>query len=187
MSLVIDIILRPKETFEEEVHEASFGRAALYFLMAGAVVGVYSGLAGLISSMLAGTGLNLAGFFSILILPFLIIFAGFFSSAFYWIIAKILGGKGSFSSLFYINSTIILTIAIFLIIPILNILLVIYAIYLSYLAIKISQELSTGRAVLTLFIPFIIQIILSVLLIALVFGAVASFFLNPTTIGLVLI
>lgn len=174
MSLIIHALKNPKETFEKERHNATFFKALLYLVFAGVILGVYAIIISVITMFFGAEAPILGSLLTLILFPIILVFSVFFSTAFYWIIAKILGGKGSFSSLFYLNSIIVLVISALGIIPILNLIVIIYAYYLMYLAIKISQELSTGRALIVLFLPWIIQIVLGVLIVGLLFASVGA-------------
>lgn len=90
-------------------------------------------------------------------------------SGIYWIVAKILGGSGSFESQTYLIATysapLMIVSGIIGVIPILGacvgFILGIYNLVLTYFALKVSHNFTTGKAITTLLVPILIGILIA--------------------------
>ena len=91
-----------------------------------------------------------------------------------FVIAKVLGGKGSYSSIFYLASLYAVPLAFVSWIPIVSLLASLYSIYLIYLVIKISQDRSSERAIATVLIPIILVFIVVLISIIFLIGSLAA-------------
>ena len=117
--------------------------------------------------------------FTIIINPIVTIVTYVIAIGVFFVIAKLLGGKGSFTSLFYLSSLYAVPIALISWIPYLGILAILYWYYLLYLTVKESQELSGGKAAGAILIPLILAALLG-----LIIGIAAiSFLVNATPTG----
>ena len=147
----IGAITNPRETFRNEKLNASFGKGAVNYFIAGLI----SAILGLLISMTsANAGIAAAfGVINLIILPIWNVIVGIITVGIIFLFAKLLGGKGSYSSMFYLISLAIVPITVIVallsglvaLIPILAILvllcfliLIVYAIYIEVLAISIS-------------------------------------------------
>lgn len=95
-----------------------------------------------------------------------------------FIVSRILGGKGSFTSMFYLTSIYAPATMWGILIPLVNILIGLYSMYLFYLVVKESQGLSTTRAALVVLWPYILVAILATFVIVLL-AMNTAFLYNP--------
>ena len=159
-----DALTNPKAAFAAEKKNSSVLKG-IRELVAGAIVYIllYS-----ILSLAGGVSLLVFGFAAVL--TFLIIVVGVLvENVIYFIIAKLLGGKGTFKEQFYL---IALFTAPLVVLTILNALpfvgifiyalLMLYSFYPRTIAIKEAHQLSTLRAVAVWLIPLIIMSVLVV-------------------------
>lgn len=165
----INAVTKPKETFAAEKANASIGTGAIYYLIGGLISGVIFFIINMIFSTATGGATvaavaGVTGIIGIIITPILTVIASFIIVGIYFILAKIFGGTGSYSSLFYLMSLYAVPLSIFSQIPILGLLVGLYALYLDFLVIKESQQLSTGKAIAVILIPIIIIAILVIIL-----------------------
>lgn len=190
----IKAFLKPKETFVQEKTNASIGKAILYIVIGSIIGGILGSIYSLLVSLVFGFGLFSLPVFvftliaNIVLFPIASVIFSFISIGFFFIIAKLLGGKGNFSTLFYFVSlyfvplTTIMYLLIF--IPVIGVLfifvLLLYSLYLFYHALKESQELSGGKAILAIIIPIIVLFVLSFVLFLLIGFAALAFFFQPS-------
>jgi len=179
----IGALTNPRETFRNEKINASIGKGAVNFFIAGLISAIFGFL---ISMTSASAGLATAvGVMNLVTAPIGNVISGIITIGIIFLFAKVLGGKGSFGSLFYLISLAIVPITVIvallsgllLLLPILAIpiilcflIIFLYAIYIEVIAISISQEIGMGKALLVLILPGIIAFIIAVILI-LVIGA----------------
>ncbi len=181
-----DVLIKPKETFEMEKGKETLGKAILPYAILSAIFGVLAAIvtpynntllsiipafsnqlglllgttssAGTIIRIVTGAALFLAG-----ILLQLIIIGWIF------LIAKILGGKGSYTRLFYFESLFVwpmlvanILVAILSLIPIIGILIAlafgIWNIYLRLTMLKSAMEFGYIRAIATYLLSIIILV-----------------------------
>lgn len=165
--------------------QSHIGTGVIYYLIAGIISAVVSFVINMIFSTATGGAAGavvagLSGIFGIIVIPIITVILSFIIVGIYFILAKILGGTGSYSSLFYLMSLYAIPVGILSSIPILGILAALYGLYLAFLAIKESQQLSTGKAI----IPIIIMIILTVILIVIVGVAFWSLLVGSSRAGI---
>ncbi len=181
----LNAIIYPKSTFGSliEKEKASLVEAvknvAVSGLIMGVIVGIIYAFLGIAmiganggSSTTGAIGGSILLFFALLmvvILPVIYILDLFICSAAYFVIAKILGGKGDFKTQTYFISLILaplLILSLFGIIPLIGfiflILISVYSIYLMIIAIRETHEFSTLRAAITYFIPGFLILLLIV-------------------------
>ena len=172
----VNTITKPKETFAAEKGNASMGKAAVNYIIAGVISGVIAFLATLIGLSQTGSATTTAigaglGALGIIVSPIVTLIGAFIGVGIIWIFAKILGGKGTYTQLFFLVSLFAIPMAVIglvIVIPavgsILGLLVGLYTLYLWVMAVQSSQELSTGRAVAAVLIPIIlIGIIIAIL------------------------
>jgi len=172
----VNTITKPKETFAAEKGNASMGKAAVNYIIAGVISGVIAFLATLIGLSQTGSATTTAigaglGALGIIVSPIVTLIGAFIGVGIIWIFAKILGGKGTYTQLFFLVSLFAIPMAVIglvIVIPavgsILGLLVGLYTLYLWVIAVQSSQELSTGRAVAAVLIPIIlIGIIIAIL------------------------
>lgn len=182
-SLFIEAIRNPKETFAKEKSKGSIGSAVKNYLIAGAIIGIIAFLISILENAFdpgnqeMGTVI-VGGILGAIFLMAILIFIEFLSNIVSFVIAKVLGGKGSFTSLFYLNSLYAPVMYLLSYIPFLGLATSIYGVYLFYLAVKESQELSSGRAIVTTILPVLLIII--ILAIAIIFLVVLGGPVNTT-------
>ena len=178
---------------------ASLGAAAKNLAIAGFLVGLVSGIAALVAMSIGGAvagsavrggtgsliggGIGFAGGVIALVLmmvlaPIIYVIAGFAGSGVYFIIAKILGGKGSYTSqthafaLVLAGATLLtLPFQLLGIIPFIGgifslatMVVGLFALYSYYRTIKEVHQLSSSRALAVVLLPVIIAVVLLVAL-----------------------
>ena len=168
-----DVLLNPRQTFKKEKKKANLGSAVKQVLIAGIIAGIISGLAEFSSESLT----------TLVSTPIAAIIGLIFGSGFYYLFARLFGGKGNYREQTYliaiysaplsIISSIVSSILIIsaladsllLMIPFLLVSLGIfaYSVYLLTLIFKEAHGLSTGRAILTWLIPLIIMVVIIIL------------------------
>jgi hypothetical protein len=90
-------------------------------------------------------------------------------SGFYWLVAKLLGGTGSYEGQTYLLGTftapLMIVNGVISIIPIaggcIAFLISIYTLVLTYFALKVSHDFTSGKAIVTLLIPVLIGVLLA--------------------------
>lgn len=199
---------RPVDTFNELKAESSPRNYIINFALAGLVgwVGMLIGMAFLLimmesfANVLAASPMQMLGeaistaLFALLAFPLIAILSGIIASAVYFIIAKLLGGSGSFTNQTFAfslivgaSSLVLLPFHMLFAIPFVGLLmfpisfaLAIYVFYLYYKIIRNIHGLSNGKAIAVLAIPIAIAILLVVVLMGIalagLFSVVAS---NP--------
>ncbi len=169
IQLWINAIMKPRETFTAEKNKGTFFRAAVNLVIAAILSAILSYLTRTyfpeallfydvsISPIDPMTILTTHGIS--LVLLFIVI-------GLYYLIAKAMGGRGTYTSLLYLVSLYAVPIAALGAIPFIGILFFLYSIYLEYLAIKESQALSTGRTIGVILIPLVIIGVIVAILVA---------------------
>lgn len=110
----------------------------------------------------AGTGATIFG--ALCSTLFIVPIAFLIGSAIYFVIAKMFGGTGDFSEQTYLMATfsapIIMVNAVIGVVPYLGgcitFFISIYQLVLTYFAIKVSHNLSSGKAIMTILIPILV-------------------------------
>ena len=163
-------LMKPKMTFKKEVKKADLGLGAKHILLAGAIVGLLMGIASLNPIVVV---------ILLFLYPILSLVGWLLGVGIIYLFAKLLGGKGNIVQQGYLTAiyaaplsiiTTILSLIPFVGIWI-SILVSLYAFYLLTLALKEVHKYSTGRAILTWLMPFIIIGILVAVLVAVVLVA----------------
>ncbi|RLI86204.1 MAG: hypothetical protein DRO76_04315 [Candidatus Altiarchaeales archaeon] len=157
----LDALIYPKETFRAEKERASLGDALNNIAVAGLIAGIVFGL-------ISGLLLGLFGFvIGIIAFPIIVIISFLFESLIFFIMAKILGGKGDFSTQTYLISLLtapLVVLSLVGLIPIMGwvlyIPIVLYSLYPLTIALRESHGFSTARANLTWLIPWLIIVLL---------------------------
>jgi hypothetical protein len=166
-------LLNPKKTFKKEKKKSNLGLGANYIVKAGIVAGIITGIA----------SLNLtSAIISIIAYPLISLVSWLFGSGVNYVFAKLLGGKGDYTKQSYLLSLYIAPLsivsAIITSIPVVGVWLSffvsIYGFYLLTLALKEAHGYSTGRAILTWLIPFVIIAAIVASLVAMFFVYYAS-------------
>ncbi|MDO8624584.1 MAG: YIP1 family protein [Candidatus Diapherotrites archaeon] len=173
----MNALLKPKETFASEKSKADLGKGIINFVIAGLI----SGVIGFVATTFALGGSNGAtgavmgaavGALGIVVSPIVMVIGSLIGAGVVYLFAKLLGGKGTYTQLFYLTSLYAVPIAVLGIIGIIpiigliGILVMLYTVYLEILAIAESQGLSLGRAFLSILIPVvIISIIVAILVV----------------------
>ncbi len=151
-------LMSPKETFAKEKQNASIMAGAKQLVVGGAIAGLIMGLVGLLFGNVFGLVLMPITYAIALPIASLVI------TAIFWVIAKLLGGKGSYSQQFYLSaifgSPFAIINSILSIIPIIGWLALLpvglYGLYLTFLAVREVHQLSTMRTIVVIFAPGII-------------------------------
>ena len=172
----INALTKPKETFAAEKANATIGKGVINFLIAGVITGVMIFVLSLVIPRLGSVPGIAPNIFSVVLTPIGTIFWAFVGLGISFILAKILGGQGSFTSLFYLVSLYAVPIALLSWIPLLGFLVALYAVYLFFLALKESLTLSTGKAIAVIIIPLVLIGILIAVVVAIVGVALFSAF-----------
>lgn len=177
-SLWLDALIRPEETFKRERHNASLGDAMLNVGAAGLISGIMLGLlVFLLTAIIPSAGkdvilgFGILGFIVVVVgYPILSVFGLLMGSSIIFIVAKIFGGKGDFTTQTYLFSLFMAPISIIQIlgfIPLIGILVSLivglYSLYLYVVALREVHSFSTGRAILTILIPAVLAIIAVIL------------------------
>ncbi len=165
----LDALIYPKETFRAEKEGASLGDALNNIAVAGLIAGIVFGL-------ISGLLLGLFGFvIGIITFPIIVIISFLFESLIFFILAKILGGKGDFSTQTYLISLFtapLVVLSLVGLIPIMGwvlyIPIVLYSLYPLTIALRESHGFSTARANLTWLIPRLIIGLIIVLLLSMI-------------------
>ena len=170
----------PVETFQKNKSDSNWGAIAVHLVL----IGLLYWVALLLESII---GLNFILFGATLVMVIALVIgipiAGVVGSIIYYVVAKLLGGKGSFT-----NQTLALTLVFgglitvgFPLIALSNVLLVgwifgllymlagLYGLYNMYLVVKDVHSLSSGKAIVVVLVP----IVLTFLVAFLVAGALA--------------
>jgi len=208
----VNVLIRPGEqTFIDEHNkpQAKLSTAIIWIVVAAVIVAILAIFRALISAAIfSGPGLfeQLAaqldlppevaqqmaqqaqagvvssvfvGFCSSLILIPLSFLIG---SGIYWLIAKLLGGTGSYEAQTYLFATftapLMIVSGIITLIPVaggcLAFFISIYQLVLTYFALKVSHDFTSGRAIVTLLIPPLIGILLACCVVFAVFSLVGA-------------
>lgn len=206
-----DILLKPQPIMEGEKAKANMGSAiktyVVYAIVIGVILGIFFALAinflvalaGPLATQNAMLGLFAGlGWFAIIVVPILMIIFMLIGSiigwGILWIIAKILGGKGSFTETYYLSSRLLWPVfivgiivgiisAILGIIPflggIVSLLWVLYEIYLVMILLSVANSMSKLRALIVILIPIAIILILSAATFLTLLGSFAMMGANP--------
>lgn len=186
--------LHPKETFASAKANASLGTGLVNYVVAGVIAGILGViasflLASVLSALLPPEALGLAGAFGMVaaVTTFFTALIGavvgaLIINALYWIVAKILGGSGGYTTQFYLTSLYAVPVAIIVgilsIIPLIGSLIAflvsLYALYLLTLALGETHGFSLLKAVLCWLIPVIILSVLVVAGLAMFIGSLGS-------------
>ncbi len=147
-------VMSPKETFAKEKANASIMGGAKQLAVGGAIAGFVTGLFTFNPISMVVMSILFA-----IIMPIALLIG----TGIYWIFAKLLGGKGSFSAQYYVTALYAAPLSIPGAIPIVGMLVGLYEIYLAFLTIREVHELSTGKTIAVLLIPALIVIVLAIL------------------------
>lgn len=184
-------LLKPKQTFKAEKKNAKLALGAKYILVSGLITAAITAL-----SYLAGLDTTLDSLFLypalvllyIIFSPVLSVIGWLFSSGVDYIFAKLLGGRGTYEQQTYLISLYVAPIsiisAVLLLVPVaglwLSALLSLYGLYLVTMALKEAHGYSTGRAVLTWLIPFLIVVVFAMILAAAIAFWFSGFAMSET-------
>ena len=170
----IEAFIKPQETFTKEKANASFGGAALNLAIAAVISAVLAYLFNL--AMSAFSGVEPVVLLLPLTIDAIIVFEFIYVGVIY-VIARLLGGNGGYVTLLYFASLYAPVVALLGSIPLVSILVGLYSIYLFVIAVKESQNISTGRAAVAVFIPLvllILMIVFAAVLVAVLVGSAVS-------------
>ncbi|MBU0635766.1 YIP1 family protein [Candidatus Micrarchaeota archaeon] len=188
-----DIITQPRNTMEGMVSNANTNDAIKTYAIYGAVIGFLIGLgiailASLISLAVGTAALNQVpalgflvglGLLAIIIVPIIMAIVLVIVSAVSWgiltVIARLLGGTGTFTQNYFLASRLLWPMFVISIIvslislipiigPLINILWLLYALYLSLVVLSVANKISTVKAFIVWIIPVIVVILIMVLL-----------------------
>ncbi len=186
----------PEDTFAKEMKNANLKDALVWSAAAGTVGGFVSGLlSALISLVFSPSVVSVLGLlfspimyaigFAILMPIGLIISVGIM-----FLIAKLLGGEGSFTAQAYLTSMfaspLVLVSVVCSAIPLgflISGALSLYQLYLEVLVLKAVHKFSTKRAVVAVLVPVIIAVILVFLMMATIFAIIAAAGIAGATSG----
>jgi hypothetical protein len=181
----MEALKNPIQTFKKEKKNADLTEGAKNIALAGLITGLISGLVflvvGSIYSMANPYAMGLIGipaFVAILIVsPIVSVIGWLISSGIYYLIARLLGGRGDYKTQSYLialySAPMGIVITVLNLVPILGSILsllgAIYSLYLLTLSLKETHGFSTGKAVLTWLIPFLVIAVIAIA-VALVFA-----------------
>lgn len=183
-----DALLKPFATFEKMKKGANLMDGLKHLVVAGVIAGVITAIVGLAAGALVGGSMgSLVGGFgllAIIVTPIVLVIGWLIDSVILFIFAKLLGGKGTFTTQSYLLALylapIVVIITILGLIPLagalLNLLVGLWSLYLLTMALKSAHGFDTLKAALTWIIPivlvFIIALILGVALLGTILGSV---------------
>lgn len=177
----------PMETFAANRKNSNFGSIIINLILVGLVAWLGATIS---ASLKLGLGYALLLLFGIVAYPAVVVIGSLILSAIYWVVARALGGRGSYTDQTYAFSLLSggqLVLAFpFLALSTISfagtlLLLVawaigIYNIYNLYLAIMGIHKLSSGRSIVVLVLPLVIAGVLAFVLAATVAAVVAGLF-----------
>ncbi len=168
-------ILKPKQTFASEKANAKLGKGIINYIIAGLISGIIAWIVAMIAPGLLPGGPTAAaaiGIATVIISPIMAVIGSLIGIGIVWIFAKLFGGKGTYTSLYYLVSIVAVPFAVLNIVqyipavgPILGLLVGLYALYIYVLAVMSSQELTMGKAILAVVVPIIIVAIIVAILV----------------------
>ncbi len=172
-------LLAPAKTFKPLVKKASLGQGLKVLAVGLVIAGI---IAGVIQTIFNG----FLGAFSVITSPIVMLIAGlvgaFIGVGIVWIIAKLLGGKGSYGAQFHLAALVMAP--VFIINAILNIipivggligsLLSLYSLWPHIVAVREVHGFSTGRAAVAVLVPLIIAMIIAFVLAVILAAAIAG-------------
>jgi hypothetical protein len=197
-----DILTKPQPTMEAAKPKADLMAAiktyVIYGVIAGLIVGiifavVFSAIGAFLGPLtqqvplfafFAGLGL-----LAIIVMPILLAIWSVVGSAIsygiLWIIAKVLGGKGTFTQNYYLGSRLVwplfvagIIVSILSMIPfigwLISLLWLLYVLYLMVILLSVANNISKGKAVLVLVILLIIVALLVLLVAASLIAAIMA-------------
>ncbi|MBI4044909.1 MAG: YIP1 family protein [Candidatus Diapherotrites archaeon] len=174
----IDAFIKPSETFAAEKANATAGKGSINFFIAGFMSALISYLIfalfpnqffsiyGYQPSTLPLPLSDIAGIS--IVMPVATIVIGIIWTTVIFVASKILGGKGNFTALLYLVSLPLVVFSLISWIPYVGILVMLYLLWLEVIAVRESQELSTGKSIATILIPPIIVVVLVIIAIVLI-------------------
>ncbi|MEK6954109.1 MAG: YIP1 family protein [Candidatus Micrarchaeota archaeon] len=158
-NLWMEVLQKPKDVFKAQKGKGDIGKGVMNFAIAYLIVGVIYAIFAIAVPVAAVTIL-----FSTLIGG---IIGSFIGVGVLYLVAMLLGGKGSFEDMYYLLSIFAAPITILGIIPFVGFLASLYGLYLLTLAIMEVHGFDTLKAVLVWLIPAIVVGVL----VAVVFAA----------------
>ncbi|MBN2203212.1 MAG: YIP1 family protein [Candidatus Aenigmarchaeota archaeon] len=178
-----EVLTKPKETFKKERKNASLGNAAKNFFVAS----IISALMVLVSSYTNPEMSVLPEFWEymiVLLIPISVL-ASFAMSGIYYVIARLLDGKGNYATQTWLMSVytvpITLISSLITLIPyvdLLSIFVGLYSLYLLTLSFKETHKFNTGRAIMTWIIPFMLIIVVA----AIIASFAVSYFMSSLSL-----
>ncbi|MDO8554495.1 MAG: hypothetical protein Q7S22_06825 [Candidatus Micrarchaeota archaeon] len=191
----LEIYTKPHETMTKEMKNASIMQGVkdrvISILPMSFLVGLFYAVLMLIGGQIV-TGI-LVFFGALIILPIFIVLFGLFGDGIVWVFAKILGGKGKYSTHFYVNSLVCaggMIVSTVLFIPsmipcigyvfsLLSLPVTVYEIYLQMKTVRMVHGISRNRAAAAVLLPIIIIVAIMILFYVMVIATVLA-----TTAGL---
>jgi len=199
----INVLIKPKEVFAEEKANASLGKAIKIIFVAGIITGIFQVIASFILfaffettfhraissyDTFFGRALSLPEYLTLSFVSSIIFALIFFliGSGMYYIFAKLLKGKGNFTTQTYlvalVSAPCMVIVAAINIIPfmgmILSLFVGIYELYLLTLALREVHQYSTGRAILSWLIPAIVLVVIAFVILIMGFFILYDSFMN---------
>ncbi len=166
--LYTDAFLKPKETFAAQKANAELGKGILNFVLGGFLYGIVAFVLVAALSLAGGNPAGIVvGAIYIVAAPILVVIFELIMLIVPFILSKIVGGTGSYTSLFYLTSLYSVAALVLQAIPLVGFFVSLYTVYLFYLAVKESQGLSQNRALAVVLIPLVLVIVVVVLLLVL--------------------
>ncbi|MFH1750860.1 MAG: YIP1 family protein [Candidatus Micrarchaeota archaeon] len=162
-NLWIEVLTKPKEVFAAQKTKGD--------LMAGVMnLGIAYFVVGLVSAifLLADPVVAISSLIGTVVIGIILSIIGV---GILYLIAMLLGGKGTFTQQYYLMSIFSVPIVVLSLIPIVGILVSLYGLYLLTLALKEVHAFDTMKAVLVWLIPVILMVILAAIFAATIFAA----------------
>ncbi len=183
----MEVLTNPKGTFSAQKAKADLGTAVVLFAIAFFIFGFLTGLGQMLGPQIPEA--PAVGIVEVIMGSFGSLIGGiigmFIAVGIVWVIAKVLGGKGSYTQQFHLTAVYLppITILSGLItliallsgvgaIGLLGLLVFLYSLYLLTLMLMEAHEFGMGKAILTWIIPAILVIVIIVVLAATVLASI---------------
>ncbi|MFA6048532.1 MAG: Yip1 family protein [Candidatus Micrarchaeia archaeon] len=158
-------VMSPKETFAKEKKNASITDGAKQLVVGGAIGGLVAGL--FTMNPVAMVGMAVMG---AIVAPI----AMLIGTAVMWVIAKLLGGKGAYSTQYYVTALFAAPLYPIAMIPVVGMLASLYELYLAYLMLKEVHDFDSMKAIIVLAIPLVIAIVIGMVAAAAIIAMIGA-------------
>lgn len=187
----LGVFTNPHETMKKEM-KGSLGDGVKDLLVSSIPYAILSGIVTLVNELIFGGNILsgiLSFIMSVVLLPIVVLVAMLLGTGVVWVIAKVLGGKGTYTSQFYLSALVAsggLVISTVLVIPtaipliglifaIVSFVIGLYQIYLYMKLVRMTHSVSRVVAAISVLLPLaVVAIILFVLFAAMVAAIMGS-------------